>query len=182
MSLSTQIRLRTWRPLRKLTDHMRYFSSRSVGHHFKLYSVMLSKSEWRDSATGKTSLRWLCGCKNRHPSISYAKHSNEVEKTADLERIREMQKYFEQYTEEYVETEAEPEMLSGTSKTGTFIVLRIFWTYYACFFFTIFWTHHFHFFSTNFSVIASLDNSVIKFSFCIGDNSSLRTVIYQNEV
>ncbi|VDK86722.1 unnamed protein product [Litomosoides sigmodontis] len=33
----------------------------------------------------------------------------EVEKQMDLERIREMQEYFEQYTEEYVEMDVEPE-------------------------------------------------------------------------
>lgn len=55
-----------------------------------------------------TVLRCLSDAKKDVELLNSDKeHSYEVEKQLDLERIREMQKYFEQYTEEYVEIDTD---------------------------------------------------------------------------
>ncbi|VDO34183.1 unnamed protein product [Brugia timori] len=58
---------------------------------------------------GRTVLRHLTDTKDEQLLRSDERYPIEVEKQIDLERIREMQKYFEQYTEEYVEVETELE-------------------------------------------------------------------------
>lgn len=53
-------------------------------------------------------LRYLTDAKNEKLLRSNERYPTE-EKQMDLEKIREMQKYFEQYTEEYVEMEIHSE-------------------------------------------------------------------------
>lgn len=102
------IRLPIWRPIPKIICLSRVSTHNIAYHHFTFASSRRTKNRLTSFyLTNSIVLRHLTDAKDEKSMRSDERYSIEVEKQMDLERIRKMQKYFEQYTEEYVEMETE---------------------------------------------------------------------------
>lgn len=104
------IRSLKWQPVLKSNYFNRVLTNNIAYHRFFFPSSGLISNISRSICLiNKIVLRHLTDTKDEKLWRSDEIYPIEVEKQMDLERIREMQKYFEQYTEEYVEMEVEPE-------------------------------------------------------------------------